>query len=409
MKRRTLTVHEHERITLTDSRDRPFLKQFVPSIFTRSARGEILASNYVGALTLPSGSVLEILPKVPLTTSVGDERQETRKLFFKMLHCYRGNPKSSDTTKISSLKHFSMLSCFIYLFLNSLVKLVHEGLARQYIAELDNLPYLKGRIEFKEHLRQNTLNKSRFYSSFGELSVNRPVNRLIVTTLNRLQLWVGSYENRKLLKDLQVMFADVSPSHNVHTDWNAHHIDRSMPHYTEIMKWIGMFLFGHGLATYSGQHSNIGLFFPMEKIFEDFVTQSLRKYAYGFQVRAQGPRRPLVCLDGTRMFYMKPDITLGKQNEVYYVLDAKWKVLDSAKTYEKFQIAQSDLYQLYTYGEQYSCKASVLIYPMNANFREPLRFKYTHGVPLICFPFDIHDTKTSVDRLLNEVTASEIA
>ena len=408
MKISTQTVHEHERIAVSDS-DIQFLNKYVPSIFTRGARGEMLASNYVGVLTLPSGSVLEILPKVPLTGSVDDEQRETRELFLKMLQCYRGTPKTSETAKILSLRNFNMLSYFIHMFLNSLVQLVHGGLARQYITEHDNLPYLKGRIEFKEHLRLNVFNKTRFYSSFGELSVNRPVNRLIVTTLNRLQLWVDSYETRKVLKDLQLLFADVSPSRNVHADWNAHHIDRSMPHYTEIMKWIGLFLFGHGLATYSGQHSNIGLLFPMEKIFEAFITKNLRQYAEGFQVHSQGPRRSLVSLDGKEMFFMKPDITLKKQNEVQYVLDAKWKEIDSTNAYDKFQIAQSDLYQLFTYGKKYSSKASVLIYPLNENFRDSLRFQFIHEIPLICFPFDIRDTKTSVDRLIKEVIQSEVS
>jgi len=408
MKRITHTVIEHERIQSTE-RDRPFLKKFVPSIFTRSASGEFRASNYVGVLTLPSGRVLEILPKVLMTTTVIDEQQETRELFLKMLRCYRGKPKTSKTTKLLSLRNFNMLSCFIRLFLNSLLQLVHEGLARQYITEQDNLLYLKGRIEFKDHLRQNILNKARFYSSFDELSENRPVNRLIVTTLNKLQHWVGFSESRQLLNDLQVMFSDVPASQNIHADWNAHRIDRSMPHYTEIMRWIGLFLFGHGLATYSGQHSNIGLFFPMEKIFEDYVTHCLRKHASEYRVRSQGPQRPLVSVGGEKMFYMKPDIVLEKQNHVLCVLDAKWKVVDSTNPNEKFQIAQSDLYQLYTYGEQYSSKTLVLIYPMNENFRECLRFQFTQGKPLICFPFDIRDTKSSVDRLMNEVIQSKVA
>ena len=407
MKRVTQTVHEHQRID-PEARDRPFLKKFVPSILTRSASGEFRASSYVGALTLPSGRVLEILPKVPMTSSLDDEKQEARDLFLKMLRYYRGIPRTSDMSRILSLRNFNMLSCFIRLFLKALLQLVHEGLARQYITELDNLPYLKGRIEFKEHLRQNIVNKARFYSSFGELSVNRPVNRLIVTTLNKLQLWVGYADNRKLLKELQVMFAEVPPSHNIPADWSAQNIDRSMPHYTEIMNWIGLFLFGHGLTTYAGTHSNFGIFFPMEKVFEDFVTKCLQRHACGFQVQAQGPKRVLVDFDGIELFHMKPDITLKKKRTVFYVLDAKWKVLDRTNLSKNFHISQSDLYQLYTYGEQYRSKAVVLIYPMNARFLEPLRFQFTQGIPLICFPFDIRDTKSSVDRLMNEVIHSKI-
>lgn len=230
--------------------------------------------------------------------------------------------------------------------------------------------------------------------------MNRPVNRLIVTTLKHLESRVNNEDSLKLLKDLKIMFADVPPSQNVVADWKSHNIDRSMPHYKEIMKWIGLFLFGHGLATYSGKYSNIGLLFPMESIFEDFVCTNIRKYASGFQVHLQGPPRCLLRLNDVRMFKMKPDITMVSRNGDLYLLDAKWKLLDRTNTRDKFQISQSDLYQLYTYGQQYSSKALVLIYPMNPMFKEPLSFKYADGLPLICFPFDVDDAKASVCRLL---------
>ena len=404
MRVHTHTVHEHERI-VTHNSDHPFLKKFVPSIFTRRPNGEFKASNYVGALTLPSGTVLEILPKVPMTAETEDETQASRELFLKMLKYYRGNLKTSDTSKILSSKEISMLSCFIHLFLNSLMKLVHEGLARQYVLEHDNLPFLKGRIEFKEHIRLNSHNKTRFFSSFGELSANRPVNRLIVTTLEKLQTWVGYTKNRKLLNDLRVLFADVPPSRNIHVDWKARNIDRSMPQYNDIMQWIGLFLFGHGLTTFSGTHSNIGIFFPMEQVFEDFVAKYLQKHATDFRVYVQGPKRVLVEFDDDKKIHMKPDIVLAKHSQVFYVLDAKWKVVDTTNPKENFQLAQNDLYQLYTYGKLYSSKAVVLIYPMNEKFREPLKLQFAQDIPLFLFPFDVRNPVQSVDVLLRKLNA----
>ena len=49
--------------------------------------------------------------------------------------------------------------------------------------------------------------------------------------------------------------------------------------------------FGHGLATYSGPHASRALLFPMEEVFEDFVTAAFRRhqrrFAYGWRYGCQ--------------------------------------------------------------------------------------------------------------------------
>lgn len=395
------TVQEHGTIKVS-IQDEEFLEEFVPDIL-KFKQGEICASNYVGVMTLPSRTILEILPKVFLGQDITDPLPQTRRLLIKMLRCFRGTPIEHRTAKIQELRNFNMLTHFIRQFLVTLKSLVRDGLARQYISNEENLPYLKGRIKFKDHIRLNSINKTHFFSSFDELSVNRPVNRLIVTTLNRLESQVGYGVNRKLLKELQILFADVKASQNVVADWKAHRIDRSMPHYTEIMKWIGLFLFGHGLTTYSGKHPNISLMFPMSKVFEDFVSNCIHRYCSGYRVRLQSPQKYLIRHGCKQMFKMKPDISLLKGEDVCYVLDAKWKELDRNNYKGNFAISQSDLYQLYTYGRQYGSKAVALIFPKSKNFTEPMKFRYTNDIHLLCFPFDVEDAPISVELLVTEL------
>ena len=44
-----------------------------------------------------------------------------------------------------------------------------------------------------------------------------------------------------------------------------------MRHYDTVMPWVGLFRFGHGLATFAGPHVIRALLFPMEEVFEDFA------------------------------------------------------------------------------------------------------------------------------------------
>ena len=64
-----------------------------------------------------------------------------------------------------------------------------------------------------------------------------------------------------------------------------------MQHYKPVMRWVGLFLFNRGLTTWSGSHVNQSLLFPMEEIYEDFVTHSFRRHQDQFTVTAQRPQR----------------------------------------------------------------------------------------------------------------------
>ena len=78
-----------------------------------------------------------------------------------------------------------------------------------------------------------------FYVAYDELSVNR----LIHSTLAGLLPQVSSDENRQCLRELLTVFADVPASADLHDDWRKHHVDRSMRHYEQVMRWVGLFLF----------------------------------------------------------------------------------------------------------------------------------------------------------------------
>ena len=236
--------------------------------------GKLHARNYVGIIETKRNTVVEVLPKVDFATDDAD----TRDVFLKMLRTYRGLRFAEfNQTSIDALRRFDMLSVFVRLFLDDLVRLTQRGLARHYEPVEDNLYCLRGRIQFPLHIRLNAANRTRFYVGFDEFTTNRPVNRLIHTTIHRLRA-TAHPDHRQLLHQLRICFADVPLSERPDVDWRRHRIDRSMRHYDTVMAWVGLFLFNHGLATFAGEHVNRALLFPMEEVFEDFVVDAFRRY-----------------------------------------------------------------------------------------------------------------------------------
>ena len=370
------------------------------NVFEQKPDGSLAASNYVGVVTTMRGRVVEVLPKIDL----GPDDETTKRLLLQMLRFsrYLRRPEQlpQGESSIRAVRRFPMLEVFVRQFLTNLNALVHGGLARRYIPVEENLPYLRGRLLFREQIIENLTNQARFYVAHGELSVNRPANRLIHSALVKLKPLVRNMENRRLLRLLRQLMevADVPQAANPNADWQRHQVDRSMPHYGPVMQWVGLFLFGHGLATFSGRHRNLSLLFPMEEVFEDFVTHSFRRHQNQYDVYAQRPQKRLAKIDGEDAFMMKPDISLKlKDGRCAFILDAKWKDIKAHGDAPKHGIDQDDMYQLYAYGKRYGCDAVALVYPRTGSFKTELRYRFFDGLTLVCLPFNVENPKESVE------------
>lgn len=95
--------------------------------------------------------------------------------------------------------------------------LARHGLARRYVRVEDNLSYLRGRLLFQQHVRENLTDRARFYVAHDEFNPNRPANRLVRGSLDRLKRIVRTEENRRLLRELADAFADVPPTRDPET------------------------------------------------------------------------------------------------------------------------------------------------------------------------------------------------
>ncbi len=407
----SLVIKEHEELKGLRQEDLRDLKDFAlenrtdvegnyrPVLELKNNR--LYAQNYVGIIETHKGTVLEILPKVDFA----EDTEETKRIFFSMLRDWRGFKSLAqfNASHINAVRRFNMLEVFVHLFLNNLVLLTQRGLARHYQSEEDNQPYLRGRILFPQHIRENVANRARFYVGYDEFSANRPANRLIHSTIRKLMGSVRQPRNQQLLHQLRINFFDIPQSVHLESDWGQYRMDRSMQHYDEVMQWVRLFLFKHGLTTFAGKHVNQTLLFPMWEVFEDFVVACFRRYQRRFSVRKQGPREPLASIDGKGVFYMKPDISLMSGRNTEFILDTKWKRINGEGSDPKHGISQADMYQLFAYGKKYGCKQVVLVYPKTEQFQEELCYKFDEELSLSCFPFDVTRPQGSVEEILNHL------
>ena len=412
--KKLLVVREHEELTGLHEDERNDLKAFAFEHQTDDLdnyrpvltfkNGKLKAGNYVGIIETRKGTVLEILPKVDLAEGDSENKvTRTKKVFYKMLRSWRGFKSQAvfNESQINAVRHFNMLEVFVHLFLNNLVMLTQRGLARKYQPVEENLPCLRGRIRFPQHIRENVANRARFYVGYDVFSANRPANRLIHSTIDKLNRTVRQPGNQQMLHQLRIGFSDIPLSTHPRSDWDRHSLDRTIQHYDAVMQWVGLFLFNHGLTTFSGRHVNQTLLFPMWEIFEDFVAASFRRYSGNLRVYRQGPMKPLATRGADKVFYMKPDITLMCVDKADFILDTKWKRINAEDGDLKLGIHQADMYQMFVYGKKYGCSKVALVYPKTDQFRDPLHYRFDQDLSLACVPFDLKKPCKSVTEILN--------
>lgn len=315
-----------------------------------------------------------------------------------MLISTRHLPCKSASAASLDVARMSLLDVFIHLFLLEVNKVVKQGIARNYETQEENLAYIKGKLLVSQQLRQNLINKHRHYMAYDELTENRPENRLIRSALNwSLRRVKGAAEH--LCQELLFHFSSIPHSRTIPQDMNAWQRGRHLRHYEPIRPWLEM-IFNHQSPTsISGSKDMLSLLFPMERVFESYVAQQLKRQYPRINITSQAkkcyllrhtPRKSAFEKD---MFQLKPDLVMS-DNDKTVIADTKWKLIDENKPGEKYNIKESDIYQMLAYNQTYQIgqqQAEVwLIYPKTDKFSQPIPdFRFENGSIIKVIPFDI--------------------
>jgi len=369
------------------------------SISSKKNIGKIIrAKNYVGVLQLNNGVQLQILPKIH-----GVTQDDTKKTFLKMLKTLRDFP--SKTFNESNLKTDKMpiFEIFIRLYIHELQRLVKRGLKSSYYEVEDNLKVFKGKMNFSQQTKHNTVHKERFYVQYEEFGLNQPENRLIKSTLLKLTKESESTDNIKDLHKLLMNFELVDPSPNVEEDFAQVKIDRNSKDYESVMNWSKIFLRNQSFTTFSGTSFVKALLFPMDRVFEAFVGRNLRRLIQqnGWSISLQDKKYHLF----EKQFALRPDIVLRNELEQRTVIiDTKWKLLKNSPR-SNFGVSQADMYQMYAYAKKYGTNEIWLIYPMNDDFKgrnQEICFTSDDGVRVKVFFVDCYQIELSLNDFIVE-------
>lgn len=381
----------------------------VPEFLTLGKKKGVVsinAQNYIGVITLKTGDSLQILPKLPVGNDEEGRKQE-REIITKMLQSVIRLPLKEYNEAGLETKQMRIFEPLILMFANAAADLAKRGLRGAYVDHEENERFLKGKLVFSQHVKLNAAHAERFYVRYDEFEMNRPENRLIKTTLEYLRTMSRSLYTKRTIDTTLALFADIPSSGDINRDLADCMLDRTMGAYEQLIEWCSVFLGRKSFTSFHGNAVASSLLFPMEKLFESYVAQEVRRVVpTGWKTIIQGGGKHLY--DDPGRFLLKPDIRLKKDGQ-QVILDTKWKALQ-LNPLNNFGISQSDMYQMYAYQKRFGASKAMLIYPRYGDFPKNWSFNYKSDCNALTqvFVFDLVDAKNSARELIKLATGAEL-
>jgi 5-methylcytosine-specific restriction enzyme subunit McrC len=342
----TLAEHEPTELALTPE-DVDFLQsEFDGRISIRRTwtgeRYELNMGPYVGVLALPSGTVLQSHPKVPIAS-----------LFFMLATAYDLPDSFRDETV--GFERIDDIYEFIAEYFAGLVEdQITKGLYRTYAGRSDNLNFVRGRIRFAEDVARNSVLRHRTYCDYAEYTWDVPENQAIRQVCQQLSSWGfrGALSHR--YRNLDSQLSGITSTTLTADQVTAIPYNRFNDSYRQIHHLCALFIDGSSLSDNLGISDSRAFLVNMNSLFETFITRLLEQRLSN-HVHVTDQER--TWFDDDRTVVMYPDLVLRSAGRIQLIGDCKYK-----KT-RPDDFVNQDVYQLNAYCAATGCSEGVLIYP----------------------------------------------
>ena len=372
----------------------------IMSISSRKGIGKIItAKNYVGLISMKDGTHIEILPKT--TSQDSHSLSNNKKLLVNMLKTLRHAPYKTFQSTNVNYDHTSIFEIFIRMYIDEIFSIVKIGLKSSYEMIESNETFFKGKMMFNQQIKYNYAHKERSYMEYDVFNTNRSENKIIKATLQYLYKITYTNRNKKDIKTLLSCFHDIDDIYDYNSEFDKVIINRGTKSYINAMEWSKVFLTGKSFTTFSGTKAAFALLFPMEVLFESYITHKLRRALDPKVYKLVSQDRTYHLFDTPRMFSLRPDIVITNiSDQSVYVMDTKWKVLSNKKA--NYGISQSDMYQMYAYQKKYNAKSVTLIYPLVEGFSsgDELTLESKDGVIVKVMFVDLFSINDSLEHII---------
>ncbi|MGN1411207.1 MAG: McrC family protein [Oscillospiraceae bacterium] len=312
----------------------------------------IKAQQYVGLIQLKDGFQIEILPKI----YDNDNIKDVKTILFEMLKSILNISYKKGNISNLDVDNITIFEVFIRMFIDEVKNIIDYGISSNYEEVFSNETFFNGKLLLEKHLLENRVHKERFFIQHDVFTPNCSENKIIKSTLMLLYSITQDSNNKKSIYQMLQYFDTVEPSKNYDLDFSR---CRNNHTYDTILNIAKVFLQNKSFSNYHGDSITYALLFPMNDIFEKYVSNIIKKRYPQYDIAIQDSSKYL--FENPKRFNLRPDIVLKEKSYVKYIIDTKWKILDHTKN--NYGINIQDMYQMYVYSRAFNCNDIILLYP----------------------------------------------
>jgi len=364
--------------------------QFNSNIF-KFTLNDIIPQNYIGLLKVKNKTV-QILPKI-----ADDDEEIIKNLIYMLKFTPYLKFKEFKLGNLDKAHRANFFEILINIFSNHLYSIITKNLKKNYVINQENIPFLKGKIVFTEHLKRNSIKKNMIFCQFDDFNCNIALNQIIKYTCEFLVKLSDSIQNRKILRRILDFLKEVNSNFSFSRiikklDLVKRKMTRLEYEYKPLINFCDLFLNSNSIYMQSIRFENFLFLVNMNKIFEDFVGGFLTVYKWNIfhkqdvEIKAQSNIGYL--FDEPARFKLLPDFEIKmKDIKETILMDAKYKTLKPKE--RNFGITQSDMYQMFGYGIRINmnkktlpCNKIIILFPMNSkieNYEKKIPSKFRVG------------------------------
>lgn len=311
----------------------------------RSGHWCVSAHNYVGSINVEGLQVL-VRPKIPL-----------RNLFLLLEVGLRERDWHDEAVRFE--KTGDLLPALVSFFARTTETTLARGLYHSYQEQHDRLVALRGRVDIARQLaRPGVVIPTA--CKFTEFTADLIENSYLKAAVSRSLRVAGVQpEDRRRLMQHLVTLEDVGDVRHRPDDHDRVMFTRLNEHYKPALRLAELVLANLTLQDRIGETQASSFMLDMNKLFERFVTERLRRTLRG-RLEVKDQYRDKLDEDGA--VAIKPDLLFRAAGSPRFVADIKYKL-----TGEDASGRHPDYYQLLAYTTALDLPEGVLIYCLDAN------------------------------------------
>lgn len=276
-----------------------------------------------------------------------------RNVYYLLTYAWNFLPEG-EGRDVSAERCPDLVNLFAAIFAGGVRQLVRLGLDRAYVDRTEEIPLLRGRIDFGESTKRQSQWRARMVCTFDELSHDVLHNRILRATLDRLLAAEITPENRRALHVGREWLAHVRTIRLSTALFRRVQLHRNNRHYRFLLSLCEL-LHKTLLPTESAGVVRFRDFIRddrvMPKLFEKFVFHFARRHCHGAAVSAKciAWNGEAETADGRALLPgMLTDVTI-EWPQRKMILDCKFYREALAERGERLRLHSEHLYQLHAY------------------------------------------------------------